>query len=373
MNPVKLPCDAEPDDENVLPRERPNPPDHPGALMATAANARPVAGQAGVDFADLFGSLRPHFAALDVVLQAQLGAFEPEIRELALYCLDTGGKRIRPALVFFSGWQGGEVVSEDLVRLAAVIEMVHLATLVHDDIMDEAEVRRGRQTASRKFGPETAVLLGDALFAHALSLASEFPTTEVCRHVSVSTRKVCAGEIMQTLASADTVRDLGYYQRVIELKTAELFFVSCHLGARLSGAAEPVARAVGNFGRRLGTAYQIYDDIADFFGTEAKFGKTLGTDLASGKVTLPLLLLLEKLPAAEAAALRAELRGHDAGNLARRVAQMREFGVFHQSMSAMQAELGSALRHLETVDTPSVPLLRHIADLLVKQAGLLRP
>ncbi|MGH8021362.1 MAG: polyprenyl synthetase family protein [Opitutaceae bacterium] len=373
MNPVKLPSNAEPDDDNVLSSQRPNPPGHRGALMATAANAHPVAGHAGAGFADLFESLRPHFAALDRMLQAQLGAFEPEIRDLALHCLDTGGKRIRPALVFFSGWQGRDVVSDPLVRLAAVVEMVHLATLVHDDIMDEAEVRRGRQTASRKFGPEAAVLLGDALFAHALSLASEFPTTEVCRHVSVSTRKVCAGEIMQTLAAADAVRDRDYYRRVIELKTAELFFVSCYLGARLSGATEAVAEVIGNFGRSLGTAYQMYDDMADFFGTEAKLGKTLGTDLASGKATLPLLLLLEKLPPDEAEVLQAELRAHDAGNLVKRVAQMRELGVFDDSMSALQAELGAAMTHLEKVEAPSVLLLRLLADLLVRQAGLLRP
>jgi octaprenyl-diphosphate synthase len=119
-------------------------------------------------------------AELDRFLQHELATFEPEIRAMADYCIDTSGKRIRPALVFLSGWRGPGVITPDLVRVAAVVELVHLATLVHDDIMDEADVRRSRRTAAREFGPVAAVLLGDALFAHALHLATQFPTTEVC-------------------------------------------------------------------------------------------------------------------------------------------------------------------------------------------------
>ena len=110
-------------------------------------------------------------AELDVFLRAQLGAFEPEIRAMADYCIDTSGKRIRPTLVFLSGWRGRGLVDPGLVRVAAVVELVHLATLVHDDIMDEADLRRNRRTASREYGAEAAVLLGDALFSHALNLA----------------------------------------------------------------------------------------------------------------------------------------------------------------------------------------------------------
>ncbi|BET66583.1 polyprenyl synthetase family protein [Opitutales bacterium ASA1] len=338
--------------------------------MPTSPQSETVAPSALSTF---FARLRPHFAALDSLLHEQLDSFEPEIRDLALYCVDTSGKRIRPALVFFSGWRGDEHVAPELVRVAAVVEMVHLATLVHDDIMDEADVRRGRTTASRKFGPETAVLLGDALFAHALSLASEFPTTEVCRHVSVSTRRVCAGEIMQTLAPAAAVRDLAYYRRVIDLKTAELFAVSCYLGARLSGSEVPEAHAIGEFGRHLGTAYQIYDDMADFTGDETSFGKTLGTDLASGKTTLPLLLLMEKLPADDADALRGELRAHDASKLRLRVHQMAELDVFSDSLRALRHEIDSGLLALDTVVDRDTSLLRSLAALLVDQAATLRP
>src|SRR5690606_31604305 len=147
-------------------------------MSATTSN--PSDNVIAQDFAAVFARLKPQMSALDVLLRGQLAAFEPEIREMADYCIDTSGKRIRPALVFLSGSNGDDTPSPDLVRVAAVVELVHLATLVHDDIMDEADLRRSRRTASRQYGPEAAVLLGDALFAHALHLASQFPTPEIC-------------------------------------------------------------------------------------------------------------------------------------------------------------------------------------------------
>jgi octaprenyl-diphosphate synthase len=321
----------------------------------------------------LFARLQPHLRALDAFLHGQLADFEPEIRDLVAYCIDTSGKRIRPALVFFSGWAGDNTVSEAHVRLAAVIEMVHLATLVHDDIMDGADVRRNRRTVSREYGPDAAVLLGDALFAQALNIAAHFPTTEVCRFVAASTRRVCTGEIMQTLAPPTADRNARYYQRVIELKTAELFQVSCYLGSRLAGANEALASAAGNFGQHLGTAYQIYDDLADFFGDETKIGKTLGTDLASGKMTLPLLHLIERLPTDEAGALRAELAQGDVSQLGRRVEQMGTLGVFDEVLQSIREEMAAALAALSAWgETHSADLLRGLAALLEAQAASLR-
>jgi len=310
-------------------------------------------------FASVFARLRPHMAALDVFLREQVAAFEPEIREMADYCIDTSGKRIRPALVFLSGWlseekeparadmgEGGGTVSAELVRAAAVVELVHLATLVHDDIMDEAELRRSRETAARKFGPVAAVLLGDALFAHALYLAAQFPTTEVCDQVSESTRRVCAGEIVQTMRRGSARVSREDYWRIIDLKTAELFRVSCFLGARLSGGAADYVEAAAQFGRHLGIAYQIYDDLADFFGDEARIGKTLGTDFASGKLTLPLIELAESLPEDERAELLGEICGERPGQMERRLAQMSERGIFGKVAAQVEREIAVAERAL---------------------------
>lgn len=338
------------------------------ANPATPAGTKPHA------FAPVFALLAPHMAELDRFLHGQLAAFEPEIRTMADYCIDTSGKRIRPALVFLSGWRGPGVVERDLVRVAAVVELVHLATLVHDDIMDEADVRRSRRTASREFGPAAAVLLGDALFAHALHLATQFPTTEICAAVSDSTRKVCAGEIVQTLRRGSTNITLADYQRIVDLKTAELFRVSCFLGARLSGAEPGYVEAASRFGRHLGIAYQIYDDLVDFFGDEARIGKTLGTDLASGKLTLPLLALLDRLPADERAAFVAEVTGQHPPQLALRLRQMRELDIFFVVAAAVKAETtaGSAILS-EWPNQPATPLLLGLGDVLRTQLDGLQP
>lgn len=341
-------------------------PVHPD-LAATTGVAKPHA------FAELFALLGAHMAELDRFLHGQLAAFEPEIRTMADYCIDTSGKRIRPALVFLSGWRGPGIVPPDLVRVAAVVELVHLATLVHDDIMDEADVRRSRRTASREYGPTAAVLLGDALFAHALHLATQFPTNEVCAAVSDSTRRVCAGEIVQTLRRGSTNISRADYQRIVDLKTAELFRVSCFLGTRLAGFDADYVDAASRFGRHLGIAYQIYDDLVDFFGDESRIGKTLGTDLASGKLTLPLLDLIDRLPADEAATLRGEITGERPPQLALRLRQMAELGVFESVAESVAHEVEAATAALRPFAAQApTPLLLGLCDVLRTQVAGLR-
>ncbi|MBI5689642.1 MAG: polyprenyl synthetase family protein [Verrucomicrobia bacterium] len=346
-----------------------------GPASADPVAAAPSPSARSHAFAGVFSLLAPHLTELDRYLHGQLGSFEPEIRAMVEYCIDTSGKRIRPALVFLSGWRNGGQVEPDLVRVAAVVELVHLATLVHDDIMDEADMRRSRRTAAREYGPTAAVLLGDALFAHALHLTTQYPTTEVCAAVSDSMRRVCAGEIVQTLRRRSTDVTRADYHRIVDLKTAELFRVSCALGARLAGYEPGFVEAASRFGRHLGIAYQIFDDLVDFFGEEQRIGKTLGTDLASGKLTLPLLSLLERLPAAEAAALRSEIAGKSPPQLALRLRQMGELDVFAEVAGAVETEIGAAgdalrpwPRHEPTA------LLLGLCDVLQGQvAGLRRP
>jgi len=324
------------------------------------------------DFSALFERVAPHMAALDRFMRSEVEHFEPEIRGMAAYCLDTTGKRLRPTMVFVSGWQGDGVVPDDLVRAAGVVEMVHLATLVHDDIMDRAEIRRSRRTAAREFGPDAAVLLGDALFSQALHIASQFPTTEVCRLVSESTRKVCSGEIMQTLRRRDINITLAEYRRMIDLKTAELFRVSCFLGARLSGHDDVFAAAADRFGHHLGIAYQIYDDLVDFVGEEQRIGKTLGTDLATGKLTLPLMLLLERVSAEERAAMVAALKDGRPLGLPASKQRMQELGIAAGVVRAIDGELAAAGVALAPfTKLAPVPLMLQLGDMLQKQVAAL--
>lgn len=274
----------------------------------------PATAESANALADIVAPAQPLLQKLDEFMLGQVGQFEEEIQDLVAFTLRYRGKRLRPILVFFSGWPAETPATRgDLVKAAAVVELVHLATLVHDDILDGADLRHNAPTLAKSHGPHVAVLLGDALFAHALKLAADFPTPEVCRLVSAATRRVCAGEISQTLQRGNPDITLADYHRIVDFKTAELFRISCHLGAMLAGGDAPTVQAVSTFGRSLGIAYQMYDDIMDFLGTEAKAGKTLGTDALSGKFTLPLILLRQKA-GAEADTLLATVSEHN-GNV----------------------------------------------------------
>lgn len=235
----------------------------------------------------------PFLDSVSRQLADQIQTFDPEITPFARYALSNQGKQLRPALVFLSGGATGQVTPAHGM-VAVTIEMIHLATLVHDDVMDEAQMRRQRPTAAAHWGNEISVLLGDCLFAHALKLAASFPTPEICRAVSVATKTVCSGEILQTLRRRPVPLPRSDYFKIVEMKTAELFALSCELGACLSGAATAERSALRRYGLGFGTAYQIYDDCVDLFGSEDRAGKSLGTDLATGKITLPILLVLER-------------------------------------------------------------------------------
>ncbi|MBC2606833.1 polyprenyl synthetase family protein [Pelagicoccus albus] len=316
--------------------------------------------------------LQPHLEALDACLEQQVEKFEPEIREHVSYSIDTGGKRIRPSLIFFSGWNSEGSVDKNLVQLAAVVETVHLATLVHDDIMDEADIRRNRATVAKKYNNATAVLLGDALFSHAVYLATQFPTNEVCREIAVSMRQVCTGEILQTMQRGDPDLDMETYFRVIDLKTAELFRVSCHLGAMLAGFDRSYIEAAAAFGRHLGIAYQIYDDMTDLFGSQEKIGKTLGTDIATGKPTMPIILMRDRLPESEAQELRETLAGKIEADVPRWLEKLKEMGIFEEVRQAIFEEIRKgreAIEHFE--DNPSSLHLRTISQLLWNQVAAL--
>ncbi|HUG12182.1 MAG TPA: polyprenyl synthetase family protein [Opitutaceae bacterium] len=309
-------------------------------------------------------------AALEVLLREQVGSFEPEVRDLAAYCLGTSGKRLRPLLVFLSGWEGEGKVNPDLVKAAAVIEMVHMATLVHDDIMDGAAIRRGRATVSERDGPSVAVLLGDALFSQAVVLSTQFPDVFVSRRIAEATRRVCSGEIIQTLGSSGGAPDRSRYERVIDLKTAELFSVSCELGSALSGARPARVSSIAAFGRHLGVAYQVYDDLADFAGDASVIGKTLGTDWKSGKLTLPVLELLDRMPRGSSPEVLAALGSGDPGKLERVKREMHELGALKAVLVRIHIELTAARDRLAAFpETEDVTLLLDLCNVLESQAS----
>lgn len=242
---------------------------------------------------ELTEPVEPFLEAVNRGLRQQVSAFDSQIAPYADYAINGQGKHLRPALVALTAKALG-TVGETHVKAAVIIEMVHLATLVHDDVMDEAEIRRGKATLASNWGNDIAVLFGDCLFARALTLAASFPTPDICRAVATATNTVCSGEILQTQHRADFGFTREQYFKVLEMKTAELFALSCELAAFLSRASPEQQRALRQFGLCFGTAYQIFDDCVDLFGSEAQAGKSLGTDLAKGKLTLPLILAWEQ-------------------------------------------------------------------------------
>lgn len=239
-----------------------------------------------------FELIRPELERVEAAILEQSRAFDPAVEGYVSYVCKSSGKRIRPALALLAGGATG-AMTEEHQRLSVILEMIHIASLVHDDIMDGADIRRGLPTAAAKWGNALSVLLGDSLFAYALERATEYDDTTICRAIARASRDVCCGEIFQTQRRFDLNLSVADYQRMIEMKTAALFAAATELGARLNRQTPEIVGALHNYGMKLGTAYQIYDDCLDLVGDEKTVGKTLGTDLAKGKLTLPMLYLLE--------------------------------------------------------------------------------
>jgi octaprenyl-diphosphate synthase len=232
-----------------------------------------------------------HLHSVEEKILQQSRLFNPMVRNYITHVTTKGGKRLRPILALLAGGATGKITSEH-IDLAVILELIHTATLVHDDIIDGADLRHSQATANAKWGNALSVLLGDCLFSHALRLAASFSNREISRKVADASAEVCSGEILQTQRRFDLKLSIADYQRIIEMKTAALLALSCELGSLISGASTRTISALHRFGQQLGIAYQIYDDCLDLVGNETKEGKTLGTDLEKGKFTLPVLLML---------------------------------------------------------------------------------
>ena len=246
----------------------------------------------------------------EAYLADSLSSLDIEIRSYALDAALAGGKRIRPLLVYhFAGH--GLVSQESTIKAAVILEIVHLATLIHDDILDGAEIRRNLPSMHEKIGSHSAILLGDALFGYALELAAQFPTTRICATVAEATRKTCSGEIRQTFARRVTDTGLEEYVGFINDKTGELFRASCEIGAYLAGADEKTIKRAGQFGLSLGINYQVFDDLVDSFEKQENSDKPLGSDWGTGKLTLPFILLRQVASVVEKEELDGFILGKD--------------------------------------------------------------
>ena len=301
-------------------------------------------------FKKTFELINTHLYSVEERIRAQARAFDPAMEGYVGYVCNSSGKRLRPALALLAGGSTGKITSSH-VDLAVIIELIHIATLVHDDIMDGADLRREQPTVNAKWGNAISVLLGDALLAHAMRLATNFSETEVVRRIADAAAEVCTGEIIQTQRRFDLNLSVPDYYKIVEMKTGALFAASAELGAFLSETTPERIGALKQFGLKLGTAYQVYDDCLDLVGTEEEIGKTLGSDLRKGKLTLPLIFLLQSARrSGDHDKVSALLLGGDEVEAEKIVSMLMERGALQQTAQAANQLVEEALEGLDALD-----------------------
>ncbi len=248
--------------------------------------------------------------AVNAVIRRQLHSEVPLVNQIAEYIISAGGKRLRPVLVLLMAQACG-YSGDKHHELAAVIEFIHTATLLHDDVVDESSLRRGRQTANALFGNAASVLVGDFLYSRAFQMMVAVDNACVMQIVADATNVIAEGEVLQLLNMHNPDVSEENYLQVIRSKTAKLFEAAAQLGVLIAGAGDDVIEAAGEYGRSLGTAFQLIDDVLDYSGNASDIGKNVGDDLREGKPTLPLIYLMEHGSAEQRALVRSCIENGD--------------------------------------------------------------
>lgn len=256
--------------------------------------------------------LAADMAAVDRVIRKRLHSEVLLVNQVGEYIINSGGKRLRPALVVLSA-QAFSYQGTHHHDLAAVVEFIHTATLLHDDVVDESGLRRGRETANALFGNAASVLVGDFLYSRAFQMMVEVGEMRVMQTLADATNVIAEGEVLQLLNCHDADVDADNYMRVIHYKTAKLFEAAMRLGAILAGASDADEAAVAKYGMHLGTAFQLVDDVLDYSADEVETGKHLGDDLSEGKPTLPLIYAMQHGTPEQAAVVRGAIEQGDVG------------------------------------------------------------
>jgi len=280
-----------------------------------------------------------------VVIRARLHSDVPLVRHVAEYIIAGGGKRMRPALLLLSAGAAGYQGREHHV-LAAVVEFIHTATLLHDDVVDESALRRGRDTANAEFGNAASVLVGDFLYSRAFQMMVGVGSVRVMQVLADATNIIAEGEVLQLMNCHNANIGVDDYLRVVRYKTAKLFEAAARLGAILGATSAAVEQGLADYGMHLGTAFQIVDDVLDYSGEEGEIGKQLGDDLAEGKPTLPLIHVMKTGSPVQSQLVRAALEqgGRDAFPEVMRA--VKATGALEASMSVATAEADKAKQAL---------------------------
>lgn len=279
---------------------------------------------------------------VDAVIAQRLDSAVPLVGHVARYIISAGGKRLRPALLLLVsgalGYQGPQ-----RFNLAAVVEFIHTATLLHDDVVDDSTLRRGRATANEQFGNPASVLVGDFLYSRAFQMMLDARDMRVMEILAEATNVIAEGEVLQLMNMHDASLDEDAYLRVIRSKTAKLFEASTRLAAVLAGSPPDVEQACADYGQALGTAFQVIDDVLDYDGDAAEMGKNLGDDLREGKATLPLIAAMKRAAPAQRDLVRVAIEQGSVDALDAIVGIVRETGALEVARRAAAAEARRAI------------------------------
>ena len=306
--------------------------------------------------------------AVDQVIADRLASGVPLVGQISHYIIAAGGKRLRPALLLMvSGALGYQQAHR--FALAAVVEFIHTATLLHDDVVDDSTLRRGRPTANETFGNPASVLVGDFLYSRAFQMMVEVGEMRIMEILAEATNIISEGEVLQLMNMHDASLSAEGYLLVIRSKTAKLFEASARLAAVLAGSSPEVEAACATYGQALGTAFQIIDDVLDYDGDPAELGKNLGDDLREGKATLPLIIAMQRGTPEQAAIVRQAIENGSADQLEQIVAIVRDTGALLAARDAAAAEAQRAITALELLPANdySANLLQLAAQLLERR------
>ncbi|QQN70301.1 polyprenyl synthetase family protein [Comamonas testosteroni] len=302
---------------------------------------------------------------VDIVIAQRLTTSVPLIAQISQYIIAAGGKRLRPALLLLiAGALGHQAKSKYI--LAAVVELIHTATLLHDDVVDESTLRRGRATANETFGNPASVLVGDFLHTRSFQMMVEVGSMRVLQILSDATNVIAEGEVQQLINTHDASLNEAGYLHVIRSKTAQLFEASAQLAAVLADATPEVEQACAAYGQALGTAFQIIDDVLDYTGNAQEMGKNLGDDLREGKCTLPLIAAMQRGNAEQAAIVRNAIEQGSTDQLDAVVEIVRSTGALDVARAAAHAEAQRAIDALT-----ALPSNAYTASLLQLASQLL--
>ncbi len=304
-------------------------------------------------------------AEVDRVIAQRLDSGVPLVGTVSQYIISAGGKRIRPALLLL---MAGAIGYTDPQRfnLAAIVEFIHTATLLHDDVVDESTLRRGRPTANESFGNPASVLVGDFLYSRAFQMMVDTGEMRVMEILADATNVIAEGEVMQLMNMHDAALDEAGYLRVIRSKTAKLFEASTRLAAIMTKAPTALENACAEYGQALGTAFQVVDDVLDYDGDASELGKNLGDDLREGKNTLPLIIAMQRGTTSQSELIQHAIENGDITALADIVAIVKSTGALEATRAAANAEAQRAIAALELLpDSPYREALHSLAAQLL--------